>query len=106
MPLIICKIHLELNWNNDCVMYRTDTYAGGDNINDRKTTFQITSTKLYVPVVTLSTKDNENLAKQIDERFKRSVCWNEYKSKIETKNLDANNVTRFPLDVSFQVVNR
>ena len=61
MPLINCKIHLELNWNNDCVMYGTDTYADGDNANDRETAFQITSTKLYVPVVTLSTKDNVNL---------------------------------------------
>ena len=39
MPLINCKIHLELNWNNDCLMYGTDTYAGGDNANDRETTF-------------------------------------------------------------------
>ena len=106
MPLINCKIHLELNWNDDCVMFSTDTYAGGDNANDRETKFLITSTKLYVPVVTLSTKDNENLTKQLDEGFKRSVYWNEYKSKIETKNLDANNVTRFPLDASFQGVNR
>ena len=29
-PLINCKIHLELNWNNNCVMYGADTYAGGD----------------------------------------------------------------------------
>ena len=57
MSLINCKINLELNWNNDCVMYGADTYAGGDNNNDREPTFQITSTKLYVPVVTLSTKD-------------------------------------------------
>ena len=54
------------------------------------TTFQITSTKLYVPVVTLSIKDNLNLAKQLNEGFKRSVYWNEYKSKIETKEADAN----------------
>ena len=46
------------------------------------------------------------MTKQLDEGFKRSVYWNEYKSKIETKNLDANNVTKFPLDVSFQGVNR
>ena len=58
MPLINCKIHLELNWNNNCVMYGTDTYAGVDNNNDREATFQITSTKLHVPVVTLSTKHN------------------------------------------------
>ena len=63
MPLINCKIHLKLNLNNDCILYGADTYAGGDNANDRETKFQITSTKLYVPVVTLSTKDNENLAK-------------------------------------------
>ena len=44
MPLINCKIHLELNWNNNCVMYGADTYSGGDNANDREATFQITST--------------------------------------------------------------
>ena len=63
MPLINCKIQLELNWNNDCLMYGADTYAGGHNANDRETKFQITRTKLYVPVVTLSNEDNENLAK-------------------------------------------
>ena len=35
MPLINCKIQLELNWNNYCVMYGADTYAGGDNVNNR-----------------------------------------------------------------------
>ena len=48
MPLSNCKIHLELNWNNNCVMCGADTYAGGDNANDRETTFQITSTKLLL----------------------------------------------------------
>ena len=61
---------------------------------------------LYVPVVTLSTKDNVNLTKQLNEGFKRSVYWNEYKSKIETKTADNNNVARFPLDASFQGFNR
>ena len=64
MPLINCKIHLELNWNNNCVMHGADTYAGGDNDNNREATFEITSTKLYVLVVILSTKNNENLTKQ------------------------------------------
>ena len=45
------------------------------------TAFKRTSTKLYVPIVTLSTKDNVNLTKQLNEGFKRSVYWNEYKSK-------------------------
>ena len=35
MPLINCKIHLELNWNNNCVMYDADTYASADNANNR-----------------------------------------------------------------------
>ena len=87
-------------------MYGADTYASGDNANNRETTFKITSTKLYVPIVTLSTKDNLNLTKQLNEGFKRSVYWNEYKSKIETKEADANNFKIFPFGSSFQGVNR
>ena len=95
MPLINCKIHLELNWSNNSVMCN----------QNGETKFKITNTKLYVPIVTLSTKDNVNLTKQLNGGFKRSVYWNEYKSKIETKDADDNNVTRFPLDASFQGVN-
>ena len=58
MPLINCKIHFELNWNNNCIMYGDNDNARGDN---RETTFKITSTKLCDPIVTLSTKDNVNL---------------------------------------------
>ena len=96
MPLINCKIYLELNWSKNCVM---SNIAGA-------TTFQITSTKLYVSVVTLSTKDNANLKKQLNEGFKRSFYWNEYKSKEETKGANNQTFTRFPLDASFQGVNR
>ena len=56
MPLINCKIHLELNWSKDCVM---------STIAD--TTFKITNTKLYVPIVTLSSKDNVKLVKLLEE---------------------------------------
>ena len=92
MPLNSCKIHLELNWSNSYVMYGADTHAGGDNVNNREIAFKITSTNLYVSAVTLSTKDNVNLTKQLNEGFKRSVYWNEYKSKIETKEADVNNL--------------
>ena len=84
-------------------MYGDNDNAGGDN---RETKFKITSTKLYVPVITLSTKYNVNLTKQLNEGFKRSVYCNDYKSKIETKTADDNNVTRFSLDASFQGANR
>ena len=95
MPLINCKIHLELNWSKDCVM---STIAN--------TRFKITSTKLYDPIVTLSSKDNVKLVKLLEEGFKRPVYWNEYQTKIETRDLDNNNLTRFPLDASFQGVRR
>ena len=71
MPLINCKIHLELNWTKYCVMFNI---AGAS-------TFKTRDTKLYVPIVTLSTKDNVNLTKQLNEGFKRPVYWNEYKTK-------------------------
>ena len=91
MPLINCKIHLELNWSKDCVM---------STIADTK--FKITNTKLYVPIVALSSKDNVKLVKLLEEGFKIPVYWNEYQTKTETINLDKKNLTRFPLDASFQ----
>ena len=45
MPLINCEVNLELTWSKDCVI---STATG-------ETKFAITETKLYVPVVTLST---------------------------------------------------
>ena len=36
MTLINYKIYLELNWNNNRVMYGADIYAGSDNVNRRK----------------------------------------------------------------------
>ena len=99
MSLINCKIHLELNWTKNFVLSNAD--GNGCDVS-----FKITETKLYVPIVTLSTKDNVNLTKQLNEGFKRSVYWNDYASKIETRAGDNNNVTRFPLDASFQGVNR
>ena len=51
-------------------------------------------------------KDNVRLTKQLNEGFKRSVYWNEYKLKIEIKRANDQILTRFPLDASFQGVNR
>ena len=69
MCLINCTIHLELNWNNKCVIYGADNYSGGDNANNGEATFKIRSTKLYVTIVTLSTKDNVNLTKKMKCRI-------------------------------------
>ena len=66
MPLINCKIHIELNWRRDCVMSAI-----------ANTTFKITNTKLYIPVATLSSKGNVKLVKLLEEGFKTPVYWNE-----------------------------
>ena len=63
MPLIKCKIHLELNRTKSCVM---SSFA-------EATTFKITNTELYVPIFTLLTKGNVSLTIQLNEVFKRPV---------------------------------
>ena len=70
MPLVNCKIDLELTWHKDCIISSVNAAA------NHVVSFMITDTKLSVPVVTLSTKDNTNLTKQLNEGFKRTIYWN------------------------------
>ena len=58
MPLINCEVNLILTWSSTCVLVAT-------NIPNQNATFAITDTKLYVPVVTLSTKENANFLQQL-----------------------------------------
>ena len=90
MLLINCKIHLELNSNKDCVMSAIDA-----------TTFKITNTKLYVSIVTLSSKYNVKLVKMLEKEFKWPAYWNDYQIKIELRILGNSNLTRFHFDASF-----
>ena len=46
------------------------------------------------------------MVKLLEERFERPVYSNKYQTKIETRSLDNSNITRFPLDASFQGVRR
>ena len=70
--------------------------------------FQITKGELYIAVVTLNTENNNKLSRLLGEGFERAVVCNEYKSKIETVNVTANdnNFKRTTLDTSFQGVSR
>ena len=68
------------------------------------TKFKITDTKLYVPVVTLSTQDDAKLLEQLKSGFKRTVNRNKYQSKISTQ--IQNQYLDFLIDPSFQRVNR
>ena len=54
MPLINCEVNLIFTWSSTCVV--TNSTGAG--------TFDITDTRLYVPVVILSTRENTKLLKQ------------------------------------------
>ena len=58
MPLIDCEVNLDLNSSKKCLILATTVVNQG-------VTFSITDTKLYVPVVTLSTQDNTKLLEQL-----------------------------------------
>ena len=73
MPLINREVNLILAWSKDCVI--TNSTGEGK--------FAITETKLYVPVGTLSTKDNEKLLQRLKSEFKKTISWNKYESSIK-----------------------
>ena len=88
LPLINTKLYIQLSYPEKSVISTVD------DVNS--ITFKITKTELYVPVVTLITEDNNKLnqllqsestdslvtTKNKDNKFKRNIYWNEYKSKI------------------------
>ena len=74
MLLINCKISVQLKWSRKFIIVATTT-------NNQNPTFRINHTKLYVPVVTLSTQENMKLLKQIQSSFKRTINWNKYRAK-------------------------
>ena len=94
MPLINCEVNLILKWSKDCVI--TNSTGEGK--------FAITGTKLYVPVVTLSTKDKEKLLQQLKSGFKKTINWNKYESSIKT--FAQNRYLNYLINPSFQGVNR
>ena len=96
MPLINCKIKLNLTWKEECVL---STDAGN-------AVFIINDTKLYVPVVTLSKEDNKDFIEQQNKGFQRSIYWNEYKTKEQNEDGNANFTKYINLDLSFQGVIR
>ena len=63
MLLTNCKIHLELNRIGDSILSTSRDSAK----------FKITDAKLHVPIVTLSTKNNVNMAKQLSDRLKEQL---------------------------------
>ena len=70
MLLINCKIHLKLNWIEDCLLS-----SDGDSAK-----FTTMNAKLHVSITTFFTKDNVNLTKKLNDGFNRSVYRNIYQT--------------------------
>ena len=97
MPLVIFEINLILTWSTNYVIVST-------NLANQHATFEITDTKLFVSVVTLSTQDNSKLLQQLKSSFKRIISWNIYLSKPEllAQNPNLNHL----VEPRFDIVNR
>ena len=118
IPLINCKVSLTLTWSENCILTDITTQAARNGnpcpdppVQVRESidtptgaTFQITDIKLYVPVVTLSTKNCKKLLEHLRVGFKRTIKWNKYRSEIT--NQTENNSLNYLIDPAFTKVNR
>ena len=97
MPLINCEVNLILTWSSTCVLVAS-------NIEAQNARYAITDKKLYVPVVTLSTRQNTKFLQQLKSGFKRVINWNKYLSKpvLLAQNPNLNHL----VEPRFQGVNR
>ena len=97
MSLINCEVNLILTRPSTCVIISSASA-------NQKATFEITDTRLYVPVVTLSTQENTKLIQQLKSGFKRVINWNKYLSKPDLLRRNPN--LNYLVEPSFQGVNR
>ena len=94
MSLINCEVSLFLTWSSTCVI----TNSTGEGRS------KITDTKLYVPLVTLSTQANAKLLHQLRSGSRRTINWNKYQS--DPKTYAQNRYLSHLVNSSFQGVSR
>ena len=106
MPLIKCEVELIFTWSKNCAIadMAVDEDANAAVVAPTGLEFQIKDTKLYVPVVTLSKKDNNNFLDQLKSGFKRTIKWNKYRS--EMTNQTKTNHLNYLIDPTFIKANR
>ena len=92
MPLINCEINH--------ILTRSVNLDMSNAAANQDTTFAITDTKLYAPVVTLSAQDNGKLLQQLKSGFKHAINWNKYNPKAEPLNAP-NSYLNFLISPSF-----
>ena len=110
--IINCEIDLILTWCENCVLSSKAARDANTDVNPAiaavnnptNATFQITDTKLYVPVFTLSAKDDNIFLERLKSIFKRTIKWNKYRS--EMTNQSKTNHLNHLVDPAFTKVNR
>ena len=75
-----------------------------DHDNIMGVDFMITSTKLFVSVVSFSTNDNIKFLENLKQGFKRTIYWNKCRSEVTTQ--PKNNNLDYMIDPTFKNINR
>ena len=109
IPLANCEVSLTLSWSETYVitsMAKRILVAGQPNRGDsaESVAFKINDCKLYVPVVTLSAENDNELLEQLKTGFKKTIKWNKYRS--EMPNQTKNNNLNYLINPTFTSVNR
>ena len=106
IPLINCEVELILTWFKSCVLIskltRDTDYDEPINREidiPENALFQITDTKLYVPVVSSSKENDIKLLEQLKSEFKRTIKWNKYRSQMIIQ--PQNNNLNYLIDPAF-----
>ena len=97
MSLINCEFNVIFTRSANCFIIYT-------NVANQNPSIEITETKLYVPLVTLSSQDNAKLLPQLKSGLNKTINWNKYLSKPEllVQNQNLNHL----VEPSFQGVNK
>ena len=96
-----------LAWSKECVITSMERRLIANTRRDASptgATFQITDTKLNVPVVTLSSANDKKLLEQLRTGFKRTIKWDKYRS--EMTNQSKKNNLNYLIDPTFTKANR
>ena len=90
MPLINCKVELKVRWVKYFVLAKNDDDY--DDANPSNIMFTMKDTKLYVPVITLSAKDNQNyqklLVKDLEDQCTRMNIIQKVRVKTRQTSID------------------
>ena len=104
IPLIYCKEWLKLEWTKYRVLSANGNDSVNDNVNDNNDNniiFTIKDKKIYVPVVTVSARDNQTLPKLFSKGFEICIYWRNIKQKVTVKILTYSLTGRISSEISF-----